>query len=175
MDIGGAVVLGGFLLVVLAAVVFKAVAIVPQYQRHVLERLGRYRRVLQPGVNVVIPFVDRVARKFDDREQRTLVSGLDAATRDNQWLAADMDLFYQVTDPRAAVYEVADHPSALQVLAATTLRNVVLGMDLGEALASPERIREEVVSVLAQAGPQWGLEIRHVDLRISQRPGASGL
>ena len=110
--------------------VFRAVRIVPQARARNVERLGRYSRTLQPGLNFVIPFIDRVYTAIDLREQVVSFQPQPVITEDNLVVEIDTVLYFQVTDPRAAAYEIASYLQAVEQLTVTTLRNVVGSMDL---------------------------------------------
>ena len=108
----------------------KAVRIVPQARARNVERLGRYQRTLQPGLNLVVPFVDRVYPAIDLREQVVTFAPRPVITEDNLVVEIDTVLYFQVTDPRSAAYEIASYLQAVEQLTVTTLRNVVGSMDL---------------------------------------------
>src|SRR6202046_2323639 len=129
MELAGAIVA---VVVVLIAVitVMRSVRIVPQARARNIERLGRYRKTLEPGMNFIIPFVDRVKPLIDLREQVVSFKGAPVITEDNLVVLIDTVLFFQVTDPRAADYEIVDYIQAIEQLTATMLRSVVGSMDL---------------------------------------------
>src|SRR5215211_6266561 len=127
-----------------ALVVVRSVRIVPQARARNVERLGRYHKTMEPGLNFVIPFVDRVRSTIDLREQVVSFQPQPVITEDNLVVNIDTVLYFQVTDPRAAAYEIANFIQAIEQLTVTTLRNVIGGMDLEETLTSREKINSEL-------------------------------
>ena len=160
------------LLVVLLAilVVLRAVRIVPQARARNVERLGRYHRTLTPGLSVVIPFVDRVYRPIDLREQVVSFDPQPVITEDNLVVEIDTVLYFQVVDPRAAAYEIASYLQAVEHLTVTTLRNLVGSMDLEQALTSRDLINGELRTVLDQATGRWGLRVNRVEIKAIDPP-----
>src|SRR5690606_22353653 len=124
---------------------------VPQARRYNIERFGRYRVTLQPGLNFILPMIDRVNNKLDIREQVFSSQPQPVITEDNLVVNIDTVLYYQITDPRAAAYEVADYLQAIDQLTVTTLRNVIGSMDLERTLTSREEINAQLRSVLDDA------------------------
>jgi hypothetical protein len=116
--------------------VLRSVRIVPQARAGVVERLGRYHRTLHPGLNLLTPFIDRVRPFIDLREQVVSFPPQPVITKDNLVVGIDTVIYFQVTDPRAATYEIANYVAAVEQLTVTTLRNVVGGMDLETTLTS---------------------------------------
>src|SRR5215207_8685215 len=139
-----------------AFTVLRAVRIVPQARARNVERLGRYNRTLQPGLNFVIPYVDRVYPLIDLREQVISFQPQPVITEDNLVVEIDTVLYFQVTDPRSAAYEIANYLQAVEQLTVTTLRNVVGSMDLEETLTSRDRINSLLRGVLDEATGKWG-------------------
>src|SRR5512134_2096788 len=127
-------------LIVLAVFVFvvaaTAIRIVPQARAGIVERLGRYTRTLDPGLTLIVPFVDRVKPLLDLREQVVSFPPQPVITEDNLVIQIDTVIYFQVTDPKAASYEIADYIAAIEQLTVTTLRNVIGGMTLEETLTS---------------------------------------
>jgi regulator of protease activity HflC (stomatin/prohibitin superfamily) len=142
-------------LVVLVAV--RSVRIVPQATAGIVERFGRYHRTLQAGLNVVTPFVDRLRPLIDLREQVVSFPPQPVITRDNLVVGIDTVIYFQVTDARAATYEVANYIQAVEQLTVTTLRNVVGGMELETALTSRDQINSELRQELDEATGKWGI------------------
>ncbi|MBO3748898.1 SPFH/Band 7/PHB domain protein [Streptosporangiaceae bacterium NEAU-GS5] len=159
-------------LVVLFAVttVLKAVRIVPQARAGNVERLGRYYRTLEPGLNFVIPFVDRVRPLIDLREQVVSFKPQPVITEDNLVVDIDTVLYFQVTDPRAAAYEIANFIQGVEQLTVTTLRNVVGGMDLEKTLTSRDTINNQLRGVLDEATGKWGLRVNRVEIKAIDPP-----
>jgi len=161
----------GLLIALFAVVtVVKAVRIVPQARARNVERLGRYLRTLQPGLNFVIPYIDRVYPMIDLREQVVSFRPQPVITEDNLVVEIDTVLYFQVTDPRAAAYEIADHLQAVEQLTVTTLRNVVGSMDLEETLTSRDRINSLLRGVLDEATGKWGLRVNRVEIKAIDPP-----
>jgi regulator of protease activity HflC (stomatin/prohibitin superfamily) len=160
------------LVVALFAVVtiVRAVRIVPQARARNVERLGRYHRTLQPGLNFVIPYVDRVHRAIDLREQVVSFTPQPVITEDNLVVDIDTVLYFQVTDPRSAAYEIADHLQAVEQLTVTTLRNVVGSMDLERTLTSRDSINSQLRGVLDEATGKWGLRVNRVEIKAIDPP-----
>ncbi|MFC7624407.1 SPFH domain-containing protein [Microlunatus sp. GCM10028923] len=160
--------------VVIAAVVVFLVAatvrIVPQAHRYNIERFGRYRGTLQPGLNFIIPLADRVNTKLDIREQVLSSRPQPVITQDNLVLNIDTVLYYQITDPRAAAYEVANYLQAIDQLTVTTLRNVIGSMDLEQTLTSRENINNQLRQVLDEATGKWGIRVNRVEIKAIDPP-----
>jgi regulator of protease activity HflC (stomatin/prohibitin superfamily) len=159
-------------LVVLVVVfaVLRAVRIVPQARARNVERLGRYHRTLQPGLNFVIPFVDRVYTAIDLREQVVSFQPQPVITEDNLVVEIDTVLYFQVTDPRAAAYEIASYLQAVEQLTVTTLRNVVGSMDLERTLTSRDTINSQLRGVLDEATGKWGIRVNRVEIKAIDPP-----
>ncbi|TQN32424.1 SPFH domain-containing protein [Haloactinospora alba] len=155
-------------LVVLVTVA--TVRLVPQAHAYNVERFGRYLRTLQPGLNFIIPGVDRVRTKYDLREQVFSSRPQPVITEDNLVVNIDTVLYYQITEPRAAAYEVADYLSAIDQLTVTTLRNVIGGMDLERTLTSREQINDTLRGVLDDATGKWGIRVNRVELKAIDPP-----
>jgi regulator of protease activity HflC (stomatin/prohibitin superfamily) len=164
------------IVLVLVALVVGAVAstvrIVPQARRYNIERFGRYRGTLQPGLNFVIPLVDRVNTKLDVREQVYSSNPRPVITEDNLVVAIDTVLYYQITDPRAAAYEVADYLQAIDQLTVTTLRNLIGSMDLESTLTSRETINVRLREVLDDATGKWGIRVNRVEIKAIDPPAS---
>ncbi|MFF1542638.1 SPFH domain-containing protein [Streptomyces sp. NPDC058291] len=160
------------LIVALLAVltVVRAVRIVPQARARNVERLGRYLRTLNPGLNLVIPFVDRVRPVIDLREQVVSFKPQPVITEDNLVVEIDTVLYFQVTDPRAAFYEIANFLQAVEQLTVTTLRNVVGSMDLEKTLTSRDTINSQLRGVLDEATGKWGLRVNRVEIKAIDPP-----
>ena len=123
---------------------FRAIRIIPQARAGVVERLGRYHKTLLPGLNVVVPFVDKVRPLLDMREQVVSFPPQPVITEDNLVVSIDTVVYFQVTDARAATYEIANYLGAVEQLTTTTLRNVVGGLNLEEALTSRDNINGQL-------------------------------
>ncbi|MET7541597.1 SPFH domain-containing protein [Streptomyces sp. NPDC005507] len=160
------------LIVALIAVftVMRAVRIVPQARARNVERLGRYHRTLTPGLNLVIPYIDRVHPVIDLREQVVSFNPQPVITEDNLVVEIDTVLYFQVTDPRAAFYEIANFLQAVEQLTVTTLRNVVGSMDLEKTLTSRDTINSQLRGVLDEATGKWGLRVNRVEIKAIDPP-----
>ncbi|MCU0804856.1 MAG: SPFH/Band 7/PHB domain protein [Burkholderiales bacterium] len=147
------------------AFVVEGIRVVPQQHAWVVERLGKFHEVLQPGLNVIIPFIDRLAYKHSLKEVPLDVPEQVAITRDNTQLAVDGVLYYQVTDARLASYGTSDYIMAITQLAQTTLRSEIGKMELDKVLESRDEINRSVVSVLDQAGRPWGIKVLRYEVK----------
>jgi regulator of protease activity HflC (stomatin/prohibitin superfamily) len=156
--------------VLVALVVVRAVRIVPQARARNVERLGRYYKTLEPGLNFVIPFIDRVRSPIDLREQVVSFQPQPVITEDNLVVNIDTVLYFHVTDPRAAAYEINNFIQAAEQLTVTTLRNVIGGMDLEETLTSREKINSELRGVLDEATGKWGIRVNRVEIKAIDPP-----
>ena len=167
--------LGGFvLLLVLLALAFvvvsKAVRIVPQARAGIVERLGRYHRTLGPGLAIVIPFIDRVLPVVDLREQVVSFPPQPVITQDNLVVNIDSVIYFSVTDPKSATYEIANYIMGVEQLTVTTLRNVVGGMDLETTLTSRDQINGQLRGVLDDTTGRWGIRVNRVELKAIDPP-----
>ncbi len=150
-----------FVIVLLA----KTVRIVPQARAGVVERFGKYKETLPAGLNIVVPFVDRVRYLIDLREQVVSFPPQPVITEDNLVVSIDTVIYFQVTDPIAATYEIANYIQAIEQLTMTTLRNIVGGMDLEETLTSRDQINSGLRGVLDEATGKWGIRVNRVELK----------
>jgi regulator of protease activity HflC (stomatin/prohibitin superfamily) len=163
------------LLVFIALVVLvisRSIRIVPQATAGIVERFGRYHRTLNAGLNMVTPFVDRLRPLIDLREQVVSFPPQPVITRDNLVVSIDTVIYFQVTDARAATYEVANYITAVEQLTVTTLRNVVGGMELEHALTSRDQINSELRKELDEATGKWGIRVGRVELKAIEPPGS---
>ena len=156
--------------VLLILVVVRSVRIVPQARARNVERLGRYRKTLQPGMNFIVPFIDRVKPLIDLREQVVSFLGAPVITEDNLVVLIDTVLFFQVTDPRAADYEIVDYIQAIEQLTATMLRSVIGSMDLEDTLTSRDKINNLLRGVLDDASGKWGIRVTRVEIKAIDPP-----
>ena len=154
------------------AVVTQSIRIVPQAMAGIVERFGRYHRTLHAGLNVVTPFVDRLRPLLDLREQVVSFPPQPVITRDNLVVGIDTVIYFQVTDARAATYEVANYITAVEQLTVTTLRNVVGGMDLETALTSRDQINSLLRKELDEATGKWGIRVGRVEIKAIEPPGS---
>jgi regulator of protease activity HflC (stomatin/prohibitin superfamily) len=151
-------------------VVYKTVRIVPQARARNVERLGRYRKTLEPGMNLIMPFIDRVKPLIDLREQVVSFLGQPVITEDNLVVKIDTVLFFQVTDPRAADYEIVNYIQAIEQLTATMLRSVIGSMDLEVTLTSRDKINTMLRGVLDDASGKWGIRVTRVEIKAIDPP-----
>src|SRR3954467_4421197 len=163
--------IAGLILALIAVfTVLRAVRIVPQARARNVERLGRYHRTLQPGLNFVIPFVDRVYSAIALREQVVSFQPQPVITEDNLVVEIDTVLYFQVTDPRAAAYEIANYLQAIEQLTVTTMRNVIGAMDLEKTLTSRDTINSQLRGVLDGATGKWGIRVNRVEVKAIDPP-----
>ncbi|GAA2891207.1 SPFH domain-containing protein [Microbacterium esteraromaticum] len=155
-----------FVLVTIA----RAIRIIPQATAGVVERLGRYHKTLQPGLNLLVPFIDRLRPLIDMREQVVSFPPQPVITEDNLVVSIDTVVYFQVTDARAATYEIANYLGAVEQLTTTTLRNVVGGLNLEEALTSRDNINGQLRVVLDEATGKWGIRVSRVELKAIDPP-----
>ncbi|HZC29774.1 MAG TPA: SPFH domain-containing protein, partial [Gaiellaceae bacterium] len=155
-----------FVLIVLA----RTVRIVPQARAGVVERLGRYSRTLSPGLVIVVPFIDRIRDTVDLREQVVSFDPQPVITEDNLVVGIDTVIYFTITDPKAATYEVANPLQAIEQLTVTTLRNVIGGLDLEETLTSRDQINGQLRGVLDEATGRWGIRVNRVELKAIDPP-----
>jgi regulator of protease activity HflC (stomatin/prohibitin superfamily) len=162
-------------LIVVAFVVlvtlWKTVRIVPQAQAGLVERLGRYQRTLNAGVTLLVPFIDRLRPLIDLREQVVSFQPQSVITEDNLVVNIDTVLYFQITDPKAATYEVQNYIQAIEQLTVTTVRNVIGGMELEESLTSRDQINAQLRGVLDEATGKWGIRVNRVELKAIDPPG----
>ncbi|RNL79392.1 SPFH domain-containing protein [Nocardioides marmorisolisilvae] len=163
-------VLFGVLALIAILVLAKTIRIVPQARAGIVERFGKYRATLSPGLNMVTPFIDRVRYVIDMREQVVSFPPAPVITEDNLVLGIDTVIYFQVTDPVAATYEIANYISAIEQLTMTTLRNVVGGMTLEQSLTSREEINRGLSAVLDEATGRWGVRVGRVEIKSIDPP-----
>ncbi|GAA5229024.1 SPFH domain-containing protein [Paeniglutamicibacter antarcticus] len=151
-------------------VLLRAVRIIPQARAGIVERLGKYHRTLLPGLTILIPFVDRLLPILDLREQVVSFPPQPVITEDNLVVSIDTVVYFQITEPKAATYEIANYIMAVEQLTTTTLRNVVGGLNLEEALTSRDRINGQLRGVLDEATGKWGIRVSRVELKAIDPP-----
>jgi len=153
-------------------VLWRTIKIVPQARAGVVERLGRYSRTLNAGVTIVVPFVDRVREMIDLREQVVSFQPQPVITEDNVVVSIDTVIYFQVTDPKSATYEIANYIQAIEQLTVTTLRNVIGGLALEETLTSRDQINSQLRGVLDEATGKWGIRVNRVELKAVDPPAS---
>jgi regulator of protease activity HflC (stomatin/prohibitin superfamily) len=158
--------------VLVLLVLARTIRIVPQARAGVIERLGRYQRTLKTGLAIVVPFVDRLRPLIDLREQVVSFAPQPVITEDNLVVSIDTVLYFQVTDPKAATYEIANYIQGIEQLTVTTLRNVIGGLALEKTLTSRDEINNQLRGVLDEATGKWGIRVNRVELKAIDPPGS---
>jgi len=153
-------------------ILFRSIRIIPQANAGVVERLGRYHKTLMPGLNILVPFIDRLRPLIDMREQVVSFPPQPVITEDNLVVSIDTVVYFQVTDARAATYEIANYLGAVEQLTTTTLRNVVGSLNLEEALTSRDNINGQLRVVLDEATGKWGVRVGRVELKAIDPPAS---
>jgi regulator of protease activity HflC (stomatin/prohibitin superfamily) len=148
----------------------RSIWLVPPSRARNVERLGQFHKTMEPGLNFVLPMIDRVKDLIDLREQVVSFTGQRVITEDNVVVAIDTVLFFQVTDPRAADYEIVNYIQAIEQLAATMLRSVIGSMDLEQTLTSRDKINTLLRGVLDDASGKWGIRVTRVEIRSIDPP-----
>ena len=164
------IVIGIVLLVAVVALLAQTVRVVPQASVYVIERLGKYSRTLEPGLHVLVPVLDKVRQKTDIREQVVAFPPQAVITKDNLVVGIDNVIYYSITDPAAAQYKIENVVAAIEQLVVTTLRNVVGGMQLEEALTGRDHINQRLAAVLDEATGKWGVKVNRVEIRGIEPP-----
>jgi regulator of protease activity HflC (stomatin/prohibitin superfamily) len=165
------IVLGVIALVVLLTL-SRGIRIVPQARAGIVERLGRYQRTLDAGLALIVPYVDRVKPLIDLREQVVSFPPQPVITEDNLVINIDTVIYFQVTDAKAATYEIANYIGAIEQLTVTTLRNVIGGMTLEDTLTSRDNISAALRHVLDEATGKWGIRVNRVELKAVDPPAS---
>ncbi|MBB2905661.1 regulator of protease activity HflC (stomatin/prohibitin superfamily) [Rhizobium sp. RAS22] len=163
--------LGGFDIVVLAAVVlvilvlFAGIKTVPQGYRYTVERFGRYTRTLEPGLNLIVPFFERIGARMNVMEQVLDIATQEVITRDNASVSADAVAFYQVLNAAQAAYQIANLENAIQNLTMTNIRSVMGSMDLDELLSNRDAINDRLLRVVDEAVGPWGIKVTRIEIK----------
>jgi regulator of protease activity HflC (stomatin/prohibitin superfamily) len=165
-----AIIVVAVIVILVLTIVVKSILVIPQAQSAVIERLGRFTKVAEPGLNFLAPFVDRVRARIDLREQVVSFPPQPVITKDNLTVSIDTVVYFQVTDSRAAVYEISNYIVGVEQLATTTLRNLVGGMSLEETLTSRDEINGQLRGVLDEATGRWGIRVARVELKAIDPP-----
>jgi regulator of protease activity HflC (stomatin/prohibitin superfamily) len=148
----------------------RSIRVIPQARAGVVERLGRYSRTLEPGLTIITPFVERVRPLVDLREQVVNFSPQSVITEDNVVVGIETVLYFTITEPKSATYEIANPLQAIEQLTVTTLRNVIGGLTLEDTLTSRENVNAELRSVLDEATGKWGIRINRVEIKSVDPP-----
>src|SRR6478736_9737168 len=163
-------------IIIVALIVFvtlaRTIRVVPQARAAVVERLGRYSRTLSPGLTLVVPFIDRIRSTIDLREQVVSFPPQPVITEDNLVVSIDSVIYFQVTDAKAATYEIANYIQAIEQLTVTTLRNVIGGLALEKTLTSRDEINNALRGVLDEATGKWGIRVNRVELKAIDPPSS---
>src|SRR3984957_11863057 len=149
----------------------RTIRIVPQAKAGIVERLGRYSRTLSPGLAILVPFMDRLKPLIDLREQVVSFPPQPVITEDNLVVQIDTVLYFTVTDPKSATYEIANPLQGIEQITVTTLRNVVGGMSLETALTSRDHVNATLRGVLDEATGKWGIRVNRVEIKSIDPPG----
>ncbi len=152
-------------------VAMRTIKIIPQARAGVVERLGRYHRTLAPGLTIVSPFIDRLRPLVDLREQVVNFKPQSVITEDNVVVGIETVLYFTITDPRSATYEIANPLQGIEQLTVTTLRNVIGGLTLEATLTARENVNTELRTVLDEATGKWGIRINRVEIKSVDPPG----
>jgi regulator of protease activity HflC (stomatin/prohibitin superfamily) len=150
----------------------RTIRIVPQARAGVVERFGRYQRTVNAGLTVIVPFIDRLRPLIDLREQVVSFPPQPVITEDNLVVNIDTVIYFQVTDARAATYEIANYIQAIEQLTVTTLRNVIGGLALERTLTSRDEINNQLRGVLDEATGRWGIRVGRVELKAIDPPAS---
>jgi len=153
-------------------IVASSVKIVPQAHASIVERFGRYQRTLHAGIAIIIPFVDKLKPRIDMREQVISFPPQPVITEDNLVVGIDSVIYFQVTEPKAATYEIANYLLGIEQLTVTTLRNVIGSMDLEKTLTSRDSINAALRGVLDEATGKWGIRVNRVELKAIDPPNS---
>jgi regulator of protease activity HflC (stomatin/prohibitin superfamily) len=160
------------LFVLIIVTLARTIRIVPQARAGVVERFGRYSRTLSPGLTLVVPFIDRIRATIDLREQVVSFPPQPVITEDNLVVSIDSVIYFQVTDAKAATYEIANYIQAIEQLTVTTLRNVIGGLALEKTLTSRDEINGQLRGVLDDATGKWGIRVNRVELKAIDPPAS---
>jgi regulator of protease activity HflC (stomatin/prohibitin superfamily) len=157
-------------LIIVLVTLARTVRIIPQARAGIVERLGRYQRTLNPGLSILVPFVDKLLPLIDLREQVVSFPPQPVITEDNLVVGIDTVLYFQVTEPKAATYEISNYIHGVEQLTVTTLRNVVGNLNLEEALTSRDHINAQLRGVLDEATGKWGIRVNRVEIKAIEPP-----
>ncbi len=160
----------GVVVILVLITLARTVRIVPQARAGIVERLGRYQRTLTPGLTILVPFVDRLRPMIDLREQVVSFPPQPVITADNLVVGIDTVIYFQVTDPKSATYEIANYIQGVEQLTVTTLRNVVGNLNLEETLTSRDHINGALRGVLDEATGKWGIRVNRVEIKAIDPP-----
>lgn len=160
----------GLLVLIFVVILARSIRIIPQANAGIVERLGRFHRVLGAGLTIIIPFIDRLRPLIDMRERVVSFPPQPVITEDNLVVSIDTVIYFQVTDPKSATYEIENFIQGIEQLTVTTLRNVVGGLDLEAVLTSRDSINAALRGVLDDATGKWGVRVNRVELKAIDPP-----
>ncbi|MFM8961560.1 MAG: SPFH domain-containing protein [Actinomycetota bacterium] len=160
----------GLLVLIFVVILARSIRIIPQANAGIVERLGRFQRVLGAGLTIIIPFIDRLRPLIDMRERVVSFPPQPVITEDNLVVSIDTVIYFQVTDPKSATYEIENFIQGIEQLTVTTLRNVVGGLDLEAVLTSRDSINAALRGVLDEATGKWGVRVNRVELKAIDPP-----
>jgi regulator of protease activity HflC (stomatin/prohibitin superfamily) len=166
----GALLIPVILVTIFVVVLARAIRIIPQASAGIVERLGRYHRTLDAGLALIVPFIDRLRPLIDLRERVVSFPPQPVITSDNLVVEIDTVIYFQVTDPKSAVYEIENFITGIEQITITTLRNVVGGIDLEQTLTSRDSINSALRGVLDEATGKWGVRVNRVELKSIEPP-----
>ena len=166
----GALLIPLILIAIFVVVLVRSIRIIPQASAGIVERLGRYHRTLDAGLALIIPFIDRLRPLIDLRERVVSFPPQPVITSDNLVVEIDTVIYFQVTDPKSAVYEIENFIMGIEQITITTLRNVVGGIDLEQTLTSRDSINSALRGVLDEATGKWGVRVNRVELKSIEPP-----
>ena len=155
---------------VVVTLLLRSVRQIRQQQVAVVERLGKFKRTLDPGLHILVPFVDSIRYVMDMREAVVPFPPQGVITEDNLMVNIDSVIYYQIVDPVRAAYEAQNYIQAIEQLTMTTLRNIIGGLDLEQTLTSREEINQKLRTVLDEATGKWGIKVNRVELRSIEPP-----
>ncbi|MFY7862438.1 MAG: SPFH domain-containing protein [Rhodoluna sp.] len=170
LDIFAAIVLPVILITIFVVILARSIRIIPQASAGIVERLGRYHRTLDAGLALVVPFIDRLRPLIDLREKVVSFPPQPVITSDNLVVEIDTVIYFQVTNPKSAVYEIENYITGIEQITITTLRNVVGGIDLEQTLTSRDSINSALRGVLDEATGKWGVRVNRVELKSIEPP-----
>ncbi len=152
------------LALLLVVFIFKAIKIVPQSEKHVVERFGRLHSVLGPGINMIVPFLDRIAHRISILERQLPTASQDAITKDNVLVQVDTSVFYRITEPEKTVYRIRDVDGAIATTVAGIVRAEIGKMDLDDVQANRARLIETIKASVEDAVDDWGIEVTRAEI-----------